>query len=113
MLDAGGNAYFTGNYEYTVFVLKVDTNGNVLWSKRMASSRGWDSGYGLALDAAGSVYVGGYAGHDFPTTPGAFQTTCNSSMCGFVAKIDAGFRDVARSDYAIVRRSRAGGCQQH
>jgi hypothetical protein len=47
---------------------------------------GYDYGFGIAVDSAGNAYVAGSTNSaNFPTTPGAFQTTC----CGaFVTKIN-------------------------
>lgn len=42
-----------------VIVAKLRSDGSSLWERRIGSS-GVDSGYGVAVDAAGSVYVGGY-----------------------------------------------------
>jgi hypothetical protein len=50
----------------------------------------------LAADADGNVYAAGATQYpDFPTTPGAFQSTCNSNSnnacrTGFVTKLDQG-----------------------
>jgi hypothetical protein len=88
-VDNAGNAYATGSFVSNVFVIKLDPGGNTVWSKLMQTSN-FGSGTGLALDPAGSVYVAGHTGSDFPTTPGAFQTSCSPTLvCGFVAKIDA------------------------
>lgn len=89
MGDAAGNMYVTGNYQSDVFVVKLDPAGNTLWSMALASTTAWDSGTGIALDNAGAVYVAGYAGSDFPTTPVAFQTLCSYGTCGFITKINA------------------------
>src|SRR5205814_485488 len=53
----------------------------------------FDSGLGIAVDAGGNAYVTGRTqSPDFPTTPGAFQTTFRSGPLGrfdaFVTKID-------------------------
>jgi hypothetical protein len=46
-----------------------------------------DYGFGIALDAAGNVYVTGQtASTSFPTTPGAFQPTGSGDYNGFIAK---------------------------
>jgi hypothetical protein len=98
--DGAGNAYVTGNYASAVFVIKLDATGNTVWSKGMESTSSLDSGTGLALDPAGSVYVAGYAGPDFPTTAGAFQTSCSSTtLCGFLAKIDGQSNSVIYSTF--------------
>src|SRR5262249_21681919 len=47
-----------------------------------------DSGGGLALDAVGNIYVsGGTSSLNFPTTPGAFDTSPTGSDA-FVAKLN-------------------------
>jgi hypothetical protein len=48
-----------------------------------------DAGNGIAIDDAGNAYVAGYTlSSDFPTTPGAFQTTCGNPCAeAFVAKL--------------------------
>ncbi|KAA1419015.1 hypothetical protein F0U44_11165 [Nocardioides humilatus] len=45
-----------------------------------------DGAYALALDG-GYAYVAGFAGADFPVTPGAFDTTSNSEGDAFVARL--------------------------
>jgi len=48
-----------------------------------------DYGFGIALDAAGNLYVTGQTGStSFPTTPGAFQPTGSGDYNGFIAKIN-------------------------
>jgi len=50
---------------------------------------GADVGHAIAVDSAGAAYVaGGTRSSDFPTTPGAFQTTMPSQLAAFVAKIN-------------------------
>ena len=50
---------------------------------------GFDQGYAIAVDSLGSAYVTGRtAAADFPTTPGAFQTTFGGGDALFVAKLN-------------------------
>src|SRR5207247_11049724 len=76
-VDASGNVYVAGglssasvtfgsttltNYlpgTEDVFVVKYDTNGNVLWARR-AGGDDFDTALGLAVDAGGNVYLTGY-----------------------------------------------------
>jgi hypothetical protein len=48
-----------------------------------------DSGSAVALDPSGLLYIGGdTTSSDFPTTPGAFQTTNSAGGKAFAAKMD-------------------------
>jgi hypothetical protein len=50
---------------------------------------GFDQGYAIAVDSLGSAYVTGKtAAADFPTTPGAFQTTFGGGDALFIAKLN-------------------------
>ena len=84
-----------GNYGYIgdVFVSKINPAGSALvYSTYLGGSQAENAG-GIAIDSAGNAYVtGSTLSVDFPTTPGAFQTTCNGgSNCtdAFVSKINA------------------------
>ena len=58
------------------FVTKLNPTGTALVYSTYLGGTGNDYGYGIAVDTAGNAYVTGYtASTDFPTTPGAFQTT--------------------------------------
>ena len=89
------------------FVAKLNADGTrLLYSSYLGGSGGTstltgsDEGAAIAIDAAGNAYVAGYTkSYDFPTTPGAFQTTIGGGVCdyfggpcgdAFVAKITAG-----------------------
>jgi hypothetical protein len=115
VVDASGNAFVTGwtdsfNFPTTAgafqatlggdynnaFVSKLNTAGSALLYSTYLGGSGGDSGTsgtGIAIDASGNAYVTGQTGStDFPTTPGAFQTTHPggfSSSHGFVTKLNA------------------------
>ncbi len=118
-VDGAGNALVTGkvwgsNFPTTpdafqtnygggpqnAFVSKLNAAGSVLLYSTYLGGSGADSANAIAVDAAGNAYVTGYAlSADFPTTPGAFQTTLDQPAqcpqnypCGdaFVSKLSLG-----------------------
>ena len=97
-MDSAGNAYVTGYTESTdfpvtpgafqttacggncAFVTKLNPTGTALVYSTYLGSK-YVYGYGIAVDAAGSAYVTGYAmSTNFPTTPGAIKKVCPN--CG-------------------------------
>ena len=66
---------------------------------------GFDQGYGIVVDAGGNAYVvGNTATLDFPTTPGAYQTSPPGS---FVTKINAAGNALVYSEKAVQEISEA------
>jgi hypothetical protein len=75
------NAFQTTNHGTTnVFVTKLNSAGDkILYSTYLGSS-GFDNAAAIAVGQDGSAYVTGTVGAaDFPTTSGAFMTTCPGS----------------------------------
>src|SRR5207247_348070 len=75
----------------TVFVTKLNPTGSALV---YSTFLGGGNGNAIAVDSAGNAYVTGFAGlADFPTTPGAFQTTFRGGGFfggdAFVTKLNA------------------------
>ena len=61
----------------------------VLAYSTLLGGTGWERGSSIAVDSAGNAYVTGQAAvTDFPTTPGAFQTTWIDSGSSFIAKLN-------------------------
>ena len=57
-------------------------------------------GYGIAVDTAGNAYVTGYTDStNFPTTPGAFQTTYGGGDDAFVTKLNPAGTALVYSTY--------------
>ncbi len=95
-VDASGNAYVTGmttsgdfptqNPLYgpdggsgDAFVAKLKADGSALVYSTFLGGSATDAGLGIAVDASGSAYVVGDTNSaDFPTTTGAFDTTCGT-----------------------------------
>lgn len=107
-VDAAGNIYFTGEFYGTVdfdpgtstynltsagqndiFLQKMDVNGNLKWVKQIGGVS-WDAGYGLAMDAAGYIYVAGYwyETTDFDPGPGTHFLTADDRDDVFIYKAD-------------------------
>ena len=112
-LDGFGNAYVTGgtynpNFPTTpnawqitfgggdadAFVSELNAAGSGLLYSTYLGGRNIDRGSSIAVDASGNIYVTGITeSTNFPTTPGAFQTTYGGGYTdAFVAEIS--FPDV-------------------
>jgi hypothetical protein len=111
-VDSSGNAFVTGEtfdsttdyptttgaYDTThngsndVFVTKLNAAGSGLLYSTFIGGSGGDGGYGIAIDSSGNAFVTGYTQDgttDYPTTPGAFDTTHNGNYDVFVTKLNA------------------------
>jgi hypothetical protein len=103
-VDGAGSAYVTGStlsadfpttpgafattHNGGAFVTKLDPTGSALAYSTFLRSTGRDQGSAIAVDATGSAYVTGTTrSADFPTTPGAFDTSFNGNYDVFVAKL--------------------------
>jgi hypothetical protein len=105
-VDGGGSAYITGatdspnfpttpgafdttyNGGYDAFVTKLTPDGSALAYSTYLGGSDEDDGFGIAVDGGRNAYVIGFTGsNDFPTTPGAFQTTLNGVFNAFVTKL--------------------------
>lgn len=118
--DAGDNIIVTGSFnsstitfgsttlvnagDCNVFIVKYDSNGNVLWAKSVGGNV-YDSGEGVITDAIGNIFVTG----SFNSPTITFGTTTltnnmtNVSSDFFLAKLDAtnGVKDIPTSQISI------------
>jgi hypothetical protein len=79
----------TPNGSQDVFVLRLGGGLNKIFASTLIGAAYWESAYGLALDAAGNVYVTGTtASAHFPTTPAAYDTTYNGHSDVFISKFN-------------------------
>ena len=86
LLDASSYSFeISGDYD-PAEALVIDPD--LAWSTYLGGSNN-DEGFGIAVDAARNAYVTGHTySSNFPTTPGAYDTTYNGSDV-FVAKVSA------------------------
>jgi len=117
-VDSAGSAYVTGDTDSTdfpttpgafqttnggfegAFVTKLNAAGSALSYSTYLGGSSVDGGRGIAVDSAGSAYVTGLTGStDFPTAPGAFQTTYDGNEDVFVAKLNATGSALSYSTY--------------
>jgi len=116
VVDSFGNAYMTGftfSFDFPVtagafqthasvadvFIMKLDATGALIYSTYLGGGN-FESGEGIAVDSAGSVYVtGGTTSREFPTTPGAFRTAIRGSGDAFVTKLNASGSALVYSTY--------------
>jgi hypothetical protein len=119
-LDSLGNIYVSGNTastdfpttsgafqtsnagSYDAFVTKLNASGSsFVYSTYIGGSSSEGLGFGIGVDAAGDVYIAGQtSSSDFPTTPGAFQTTC--AICTglvFMTELNASGSALVYSSY--------------
>jgi hypothetical protein len=117
VLDGQGNAYITGETNSTnfpavnalyggrfdtdhAFVLKLNPTGTALLYAAYLGGESFDSGYGIAVDAAGSAYVTGTTfSENFPVTLNALQSFKAGDDDGFVVKLNAAGNRLVYSSY--------------
>src|SRR5437870_723243 len=116
-IDAAGNAYVTGrtaskafptvgaiqtslNGRSDAFVAKLDPTGSSLAFSTYLGGGGDDKGSGIAVDAAGNVFVAGEtASADFPTTAGAIRVTLAGITDAYVVKLNPTGASLVYSTY--------------
>ena len=115
-LDSADNAYVTGLTASTnfptmnplqpsnagssnAFVSKINPAGSALVYSTYLGGSGGDYGLGVAVDGADSAYITGVATANFPTTPGALQTTFGGITDAFVSKINSAGSALVYSTY--------------
>jgi hypothetical protein len=117
-VDGSGNAYvvgFTESLDFPItpgafqttldgsndiFVTKFNPAGSALVYSTYLGGSEVNDGLGIAVDNAGDAYVTGLTySSDFPTTPGAFQTTYAGDQDGFITKLSPSGSALLYSSY--------------
>ena len=119
-VDQAGSAYVTGftysvnfpttwgafdtsyNYSGDSFVLKLNAAGSGLAYASFLGGTKSDVGNAVAVDAEGSATITGETDSwDFPTTPGAFDSSCSGYYCSdaFVVKVNPSGGALAYATY--------------
>jgi Beta-propeller repeat len=118
-VDSSGNAYVTGvtlssNFPTTAgafqttfgggrndaFVSKLNASGSALVYSTYLGGSNNDQGNGILADSSGNAYVTGFTeSSNFPTTPGAFQTTLGGVGNAFVSKLNSSGSGLVYSTY--------------
>lgn len=90
----------THNGNADAFVCKLTAAGNALVFSTFLGGASYDEPFGLAIDAAGGIVIGGLTqSANFPTTAGAYDATANGQDDGFVARLDANGATLVASTY--------------
>jgi hypothetical protein len=117
-VDASGNAYVVGftesidfpvtpgalqatlNGPYDVFITKFNPAGSALLYSTYLGGSQINDGLAIAVDGGGDAYITGFTySSDFPTTPGAFQTTYAGDQDGFITKLNPSGSALVYSSY--------------
>jgi len=106
-VDGSGNAYVDGETvsvdfpttagsfsptphgQYDQFVTKLNTTGSALAYSTYLGGTQVDNGERIQVDSSGNAYVLGFSSSaDYPTTPGAFDTTANGAFDVTLSKLN-------------------------
>ncbi|RLJ04567.1 MAG: hypothetical protein DRP08_01435, partial [Candidatus Aenigmatarchaeota archaeon] len=117
-MDSSGNIYVVGSTSssdfpavnaidsshnggtYDCFIAKIRPDGKELLFSTFFGGSGYDRGECVLVDDSGQITVAGTtSSSDFPTTPGAFDTTYNGGRDVFVVKFDASGQTLLYSTY--------------
>ncbi len=117
-LDSVNNAYIAGatqssdfpitlgandttyDGDYDVIVFKLNADGSDLLNSTYIGGNGYEYAYSIALDSSNNCYLTGCTvSADFPTTPGAYNTSFGESIDVFVCKLSADYTNIVFSTY--------------
>jgi hypothetical protein len=89
-LDAAGNLYVGGTRDEDAVVYKLDSNGEVVWTKQVGG-KGSSVGWGHSLDPLGNVYITGLFQNTVDFDPGDGKVELTEAGRGdiFICKLDS------------------------
>lgn len=100
LITTVGATTFQGSVD--AYIAKIDTNGNLVFATYLGGSNN-ELPLDLQVDEDQSIYVAGGTGStDYPTTPGAYDSTIGGNWDAFVTKL-------ASSGTALVYSTFVGG----
>ena len=104
---SGQGEYGCGTWG-AAFITKMNPTGTALVYSTYLGGKGGAAGYAIAVDAAGDAYVtGNTQSTNFPTTPGAFQTSCGG--CAYPSPGDAFVTKLNPTGSALIYSTYLGG----
>jgi hypothetical protein len=90
----------TANGDHDLSITKLNADGSALLYSTYLGGSNADYGSDIALDTSGAVYVTGYVGStDYPTTPGAYDTTASTTYETVVTKLNPDGGSLGYSTY--------------
>jgi uncharacterized delta-60 repeat protein len=104
-VDSSGGVYVTGsnalaNGDTGVLLVKFSSTGGLVWAKTW-SGESLDSGYSVAVDASGNVYVTGYRGINFEGDYEVVLLKFDSSGSSLWERTWGGYNDASANSLAV------------
>ncbi|NUO10388.1 MAG: SBBP repeat-containing protein [Candidatus Brocadia sp.] len=99
--DTSFNSDYTGSSYADAFVSRLNAGLTNLLSSTYLGGTDGDFGYRIGLDLAENVYVSGWTySSNFPTTPGAYDTSYNGgTFDAYIAKLNGNLTNLLASTY--------------
>jgi len=83
-----------------VFISRFDSDLRTLLASKIFGGGAADYAFSIAMDLDGNIFVSGWTySTDFPTTPGAYDTSYNGAVDAFISKFDRNLTTLLASTY--------------
>jgi hypothetical protein len=85
-----GKEFLVGDGEVNLFIIRTDSNGNVIQKFSVGGQSGWCHGQSICIDKSGCSYISGvfYGSIDINPGPEKYIVASNLNSDAFVAKLD-------------------------